>query len=136
MVVGRSLASLVPKRPGGGSGRCVRGVCRRLRHHFSSFRSHPLPDQPSTGDSQIHTPGHSGASEPELEQPCSSPLSCKHKMLSLPFLGIMYLSLRVYWRNVFSSLRKTLRTADFHMSLRRVTRHGKDRHSVVPVFSM
>src|SRR5205807_8439145 len=37
MVVGRSLASLVHRQPGGGSGRCGRGVCRRLRHRFSSF---------------------------------------------------------------------------------------------------
>lgn len=37
MVLRRSLASLVPRRPGGGSGRCRRGVCRRLRHRFSSF---------------------------------------------------------------------------------------------------
>src|SRR5258708_5615187 len=37
MVVGRSLASLVPRRPGGGLGRGVRGGCLRLRHRFSSF---------------------------------------------------------------------------------------------------
>jgi hypothetical protein len=47
------LASLVPNRPGGGWGRGGRGVCRRLRHGFSSLTAFKMKETLNCFDGRI-----------------------------------------------------------------------------------